>query len=120
MKKILSLAFSVALCGSAAAIAAPNAYVELTPEHFAQLDRNKSGGISKEEYEQFMRDAFKKLDTDGNNSLSKAEAGKVLTPEQFAAADKDKNGELSLDELIEHVLRDFDRADTDKDGILRP
>ena len=122
MKKPLflacSLAFSLALSWSATA--APGAPVELTPEHFAQLDKDKSGGISRDEYEQFMRDAFKKLDTDGSNSLSKEEASKIFTPEQFAAVDKDKNGELSLDELIEQVMRDFDRYDSNKNGILQP
>ncbi|NYT60006.1 EF-hand domain-containing protein [Alcaligenaceae bacterium] len=120
MHKLLSVAFSVVLLGTAASATAQNTTVELTPEHFAELDKNKSGGVSKQEYEQFMRDAFKKLDTDGSNSLSPAETSKVMTPEQFAAVDKDNNGEISLDELIEQVMRDFDRHDSNKDGILQP
>src|SRR5690606_30605894 len=109
MKKILPLAFSLALIGSTAVAATSNAPVtQLTPEHFAQLDTDKSGGISKSEYEQFMRAAHKQLDTDGSNSLSRAETSKILTPEQFDAIDTDKNGELSLDELIAQVMLDFD------------
>lgn len=121
MKKILPLAFSLALLGSTAAVAASNPpVVELTPEHFAQLDKDKSGGISKAEYEQFMREAYKQLDTDGSNSLSRGETSKMLTPEQFDAIDTDKNGELSLDEFIAQVTHDFDRHDSDKDGVLQP
>jgi len=118
MKKFLTLAIALALA-SPVAVLAQSSQVELTSDQFAQLDKNKDGKISKEEYEAFMRDAYKKLDTDGNNSLSRAEASKVLTPEQFAAADKDKSGELSLDELINQVMADFDRADINKDGKLQ-
>ena len=90
----------------------------LTPEHFAQLDRNKSGGISKDEYEQFMRESFQKLDKDGNQRLTPAEAGEVITTEQFGVVDVNKDGTITLDEFIEHVMRDFDRYDYDKDGKL--
>ena len=121
MKTILPLVFSLALFGSTAMAAITNAPVtELTPEHFAHLDKDNSGGISRAEYDQFMRDTHKQLDTDGNNSLSRAETSKVLTPGQFDAIDADKNGELSLDELIAQVMHDFDRQDTNKDGILQP
>lgn len=90
----------------------------LTPEHFAQLDRNKSGGISKDEYEQFMRESFQKLDKDGNQRLTPVEAGEVITTEQFGVVDVNKDGTITLDEFIEHVMRDFDRYDYDKDGKL--
>ena len=90
----------------------------LTPEHFAQLDRNKSGGISKDEYEQFMRDSYKKMDKDSNQRLTPNETAGVLTAEQFTLVDVNKDGSLTLDEFIEHVMRDFDRYDYDKDGKL--
>lgn len=118
-KKIIPLAFSLVLA-MPLATQAQSAQPELTPEHFAQLDRNKSGGVSKDEFEQFMRDSFKQMDTDRSNTLSKAEAAKVLSPEQFAQVDKDNSGDLTLDEFIEHVMRDFDRWDLNKDGVLQP
>ncbi len=90
----------------------------LTPEHFAQLDRNKSGGITKDEYEQFMRDSYKKMDKDSNQRLTPNETAGVLTAEQFTLVDVNKDGSLTLDEFIEHVMRDFDRYDYDKDGKL--
>ena len=119
MKKLITLAFALSLVYPLAASAETPA-PELTPEHFAQLDRNKSGGISKEEYEQFMIESFSKLDTDRNLRLSKAEAAKVLSPEQFKQVDKDNSNDITLDEFIDHVMRDFDRWDQNKDGQLQP
>lgn len=119
MNKLISLAFTAVL-GLPLAAAAQASERELTPEHFAQLDRNKSGGISKEEYEQFMIESFSKLDTDRNLRLSKAEAAKVLSPEQFKQVDKDNSNDITLDEFIDHVMRDFDRWDQNKDGQLQP
>ncbi len=110
MRWVLSLVVSLALSGPSLA-AAKNTQVELTPEHFAALNGKNSGGISKEEYEKFMREAFKKLDTDRNNKLSRAETTKMLTPEQFAAIDGNNDGELTLDELISQITRDFERYD---------
>ncbi|WP_397473429.1 EF-hand domain-containing protein [Pusillimonas sp.] len=121
IKPLLTAAFglTLALAGAVHAQAPSGPQAELTPEHFAKLDRNGDGGISREEYEQFMRESFQKLDTDGNQRLSRAEAGAVLTPEQFDAVDANNDGELTLDEFIAHTMRDFDRHDYDGDGMLR-
>ncbi|HUH88833.1 MAG TPA: EF-hand domain-containing protein [Pusillimonas sp.] len=120
IKPVASLALALVLGFSGTAYAQGASAAELTPEHFKALDRNNSGGVSKDEYEQFMRESFLKLDTDGNKRLSKAEASAVLTPEQFAAVDKDHSGELTLDEFLDHVMRDFDRYDYNNDGVLTP
>lgn len=117
---IATVGLTLGLAGAANAQTPSGPQADLTPEHFAQLDRNGDGGISREEYEQFMRESFQKLDSDGNRRLSKAEAGAVLTPEQFAAVDANNDGELTLDEFMEHTMRDFDRHDYDGDGMLRP
>ena len=119
MKKLLIVAVAGALSGPVVT-QAQSVQVELTPEHFAQLDRDKSGGISMDEYERFMRDSFEKLDTDRNNSLSRVETSKVLTADQFAALDGDKDGKVTLDEFLKHVRDDFDRHDRNQDGILQP
>lgn len=120
IKPMLACGLALALAGAAHAQTAPAPQTELTPGHFSALDRNGDGGVSRDEYEQFMRDSFRKLDTDGNQRLSKAEASAVMTPQQFAAVDHNNDGELTLDEFIEHVMRDFDRHDYDRDGTLRP
>lgn len=114
----LTMGMSLALAGTVHAQATPQ--VELTPEHFKQLDRNGDGGVSRDEYEAFMRESFNKLDTDGNKRLSKAEASAVLSAEQFDAVDANNDGELTLDEFIAHTMRDFDRHDYDGDGVLQP
>jgi Ca2+-binding EF-hand superfamily protein len=93
---------------------------ELTPEHFAQLDRNQDGKISMDEYEQFMRESFKKMDTNGDNHLSLAETQKVMSPQQFKETDRNGDGKISLDEFITQVMNDFYRYDTNKDGTLQP
>lgn len=119
MKKLLPLALAISLSAPLAAHAQAPA-IELTPEHFAALDRNKSGGVSKDEYEQFMRDSYRTLDTDGNQALSPQEAAKVLSAEQFAAVDTNNDGQVTLDEFLEHVMRDFAQYDTNGDGVLQP
>lgn len=119
MKRMLSLLVSLALSGSSMAFA-QNVQLDLTPEHFAALNGKSSGGVSKEEYEKFIREAFQKLDTDRSNTLSRAETAKVLTSEQFAAIDEDKNAELTLDELIKQITRDFDRYDSKQNSRPKP
>ena len=116
---IAAFGLALALTGAAYAQSSPTPQGDLTPEHFAQLDRNGDGGISRDEYEQFMRESFRKLDTDGNQRLSRAEASVVLTPEQFDTVDANNDDEVTLDEFIEHTMRDFDRHDYDGDGVLR-
>lgn len=120
LKPLACLALGLALAGGANAQQTQATEIQMTPEHFAQLDRNKSGGISKEEYETFMRESFQKLDKDGNQQLSPAEAGEVLSTEQFEAVDVNNDGKITLDEFIAHVMRDFDRYDYNKDGKLQP
>ncbi|MGE4335663.1 MAG: EF-hand domain-containing protein [Pigmentiphaga sp.] len=118
MKKSLALAFALGLAVPAFALA-QSAPLDLSQEHFDQLDVNKDGKISEIEYSQFMDGAFTKLDADGNGRLSPAETATVLTAEQFTAVDSDKNGELSRQEFLDQVMRDFRRADDNNDGHLR-
>lgn len=90
----------------------------LTPEHFAQLDRDGSGGVSKAEYEQFMRDSYQKMDANADKRLTKNETANVLTSEQFDSIDVNKDGVVTEEEFMAQVSRDFDRYDYDKDGVL--
>ncbi|MCK9511776.1 MAG: EF-hand domain-containing protein [Pigmentiphaga sp.] len=118
MKKSLALAFALGLAAPMAALA-QSAPLDLSQEHFEQLDVDKNGRISEVEYRQFMDGAFTKLDADGNGRLSPSETASVLTAEQFAIVDSDKNGELSRTEFLDQVMRDFRRADDDSDGHLQ-
>lgn len=118
-KQLIGMLAALALCAPLAAQAASSGVAELTPEHFAQLDRNKDGGISRDEYEQFMRDAFRDLDKNGDGRLSPQEAAAILSPEQFKSVDTDNSNDITLDELIAHVMRDFDAHDYNRDGKLQ-
>jgi len=119
MKRILSLAILLALTGPSIATA-QSAQSELTPEHFAALNGKNSGGVSQEEYEQLIREAFKKLDVDGSGSLSRAETANVLPAHKFTALDQDKNDELSLDELINQLTRDSNGQGGQQDDRTKP
>jgi len=118
MKKSLALAFALGLAAPVAALA-QSAPLDLSQEHFEQLDVDKNGQISEVEYRQFMDGAFTKLDANGNGRLTPAETSAVLTAEQFAIVDADKSGDITRQEFLDQVMRDFRRADSDNDGHLR-
>lgn len=86
--------------------------------YFATIDTNKDGRISIEEYEIFMRDAFKKLDKDGNGYLTKAETADKLTEEQFTFLDKNKDSQVELDEFLDQLIAEFKQTDRDGDGYV--
>lgn len=118
MKPFKLLALAVVL--AAPAIGQAQNASGMTYEQFNHIDKDGSGTISEAEYRAFMEGAFKELDTDKNNSLSRAEAGKVLTPEQFSAVDVNKDGRLNRQEFMDHVMDDFHSVDHDNDGELHP
>lgn len=87
--------------------------------HRDQLDTNDNGSVNRTEYQAFMTDAFKKLDTDRDGSLRAADVGQLLTPDQFAAMDRDSNGQVSQSEFMNQVIADFAKADKSGDGQLQ-
>ncbi|HEY1136971.1 MAG TPA: calcium-binding protein [Xanthomonadaceae bacterium] len=73
-------------------------------EHFDRMDANKDGRISAEERPQRGRrggkDGRAKLDTDGDQRVSRQEAAqRPQLTEKFAAIDGDRDGYLSREEL---------------------
>ena len=112
---VLSLALLAPL-----ALAQNKGQPDLTPEHFAHLDKDKSGSVSEAEYREFMEASFTQLDADKKGSLSAPETAQTLTVEQFVVVDKDKNGELSRQEFMDVVMSDFHRYDRNKDAQLQP
>lgn len=65
---------------------------------FQRYDRNRDGTITRVEMLSTRTNAFKRLDTDGNNLLS-FEEWAVATGERFSSADGDGSGGLSAGEF---------------------
>jgi hypothetical protein len=113
---MLSLVVALPVAGIAQAKPGTTKWDE---SYFTQIDTNKDGRISVEEYEVFMRDAFKKLDKDGNGRLTPNETADTLTVEQFNYLDKNKDGQIEPEEFLEQVIAEFKRHDTDGDGYIK-
>lgn len=162
MKKFVIGASAVALlAGSAWAIAdkdhkgmrAPQTRAQVeakVKEHFAKIDANKDGAITKEEADAFkterrgeMRDKmFAALDADKNGQISRQEfdahhgdgkgrghhmggmrghrGGMMMHGGLFARADANGDGKVTLAEATGKALERFDAADTNKDGTVTP
>jgi hypothetical protein len=65
---------------------------------FDRYDRNRDDAISRNEMLSTRTDAFRKLDTDGNNLLS-FEEWAVATVDKFESADANSDGRLTRDEF---------------------
>ncbi|UXN58498.1 EF-hand domain-containing protein [Phyllobacterium zundukense] len=114
--KIATAVSALLLCTAVATAQQPTPMYE---GHRDQLDTNDNGSVNRTEYQAFMNDAFKKLDTNGDGSLRAGEVGKVLTPAQFAATDRDGNGNVSQKEFMNQVMADFAKTDRSGDGQLQ-
>ena len=79
---------------------APPEATELTREQqrFGRYDRDRSGGVSRNEMLSTRTEAFRKLDTDRNNLLT-FEEWAVATVTRFEAADRDRDAELTAAEF---------------------
>lgn len=83
------------------------------------LDTNKSGGVSKEEYLQYMTAGYTRLDKDKDGSLNKAELDGIVSTEQFAATDANADGKISKTEYTTQITKDFDAAEKGPNGELK-
>ena len=86
--------------------------------NFVMADKDGDLLLSKTEYLLVPLEAFRKLDTNGNNALDPDELGDLAEDAEFSDGDTDKSGSLSLEEIIAEKLADFEAADTNKDGAL--
>jgi Ca2+-binding EF-hand superfamily protein len=89
-------------------------------DRFEALDRNQNGRVERNEWDG-TRAAFDRLDTNGNNILSRAEvsnaAGGGTT--EFTNLDTNRDGRLSIEEWNWN-RRSFDRQDANRDGVITP
>lgn len=153
--------------GAAALVAVPVIAAEMNPgktilrgdveakvkERFAKVDTNRDGAVTVDELRamrthkraESLDDHFKRLDTDGNGSISRAEfdAGHqgmghekhgsghgddahrggrhgMVGMMMFRQADADKDGKVTLAEATAGALRLFDSADANRDGSVTP
>jgi hypothetical protein len=92
----------------------------MTDRQFDALDRNLNGRLERNEWTG-ARDAFTRLDTNGNNILSRAEVvgtGNAVSDE-FLNLDNNRDGGISIEEWNWN-RRTFDRQDTNRDGSISP
>jgi Ca2+-binding EF-hand superfamily protein len=109
---------------SVAAQAAPDA-MTVQDKHFATMDKNGDGQISREEAAAFPRLSkhFDKIDTNRDGNLSKDElkaAAQKGRDHRFALIDTNNDGLISRSEAAvrPRLAARFDQLDTNKDGNL--
>jgi Ca2+-binding EF-hand superfamily protein len=98
-----------------AVVSACVAQAAIDPARAADMDKNKDGQITKEEYVAVFVSGFDRLDKDKDGLLSKTE----FTHGSFEIGDKDKNGTLTRAEYLSIYEQQFDnKHDTNKDGVV--
>jgi hypothetical protein len=103
------------LAGTAVAQEGP----ALTEGHLDYVDANDNGGVSRQELDAVVGQAFSQLDTNNDGSLGPAELTGVLTEAQFSTLDGNGDGSVSRAELANQAAEDFAAADRNRDGQLR-
>lgn len=101
-------------------------------KHFAEMDTNKDGTISKKEFDAFHNKHFKELDANHDGKVTQEEMqaahpmmhehGDALISKRFEAADTNHDGVLTREEAKDMPMlsQHFDEIDTNKDGKVTP
>ena len=93
---------------------------------FNKFDANEDGLITKEEYIEFIDERFDKMDTDGNETITREDLYDsrfyTFLPELAEAVfrDSDLNGSdtITREEMLKAEDARFDMMDVNKDGTL--
>ena len=85
-------------------------------ERFDYLDVNGNGLIERNEWEGGAA-AFQRLDTSGDQRLSRAEFNNANRSNNFASLDMNRDGRIGLNEWP-WTHRSFDQQDSNRDGVL--
>ena len=101
------------------------------PDPFDQLlrmlDTDRDGRISMDEHARGARDMFRRMDRDGDGTVTVEEMDAVRSGlddaegesrQRLREVDLDGNGSLSAEEHLDATRIVFDASDTDKDGML--
>ena len=116
MKKLILTAACAAIFGTGTALAQQTPAIH--EGHLNQIDTDKSGGVSKAEYQTFMQAAFAKIDANGDGFIRQDEVKSILTADQFSSLDANKDGRVSQTEFMTQTMKDFASADRDGNGQL--
>lgn len=111
IRRLIISVFATALLFS---ISSCNTEKKELEQQFMKRDKNGDGKVPLAEWLVPIKGAFKKMDTNKNDILSKDEA----KPQLIKARDKDKNGELDLQEFISPIVRQFNTFDANKDKSI--
>jgi Ca2+-binding EF-hand superfamily protein len=96
------------------------------------MDKDKNGSVSKDEFMQYMAQAFDRLDVNKNGQLERNELTNTKFPfskrthdatvadvgQLERMMDSDSNGTVSKDEFMQFMSQTFDRLDVNKSGEL--
>ncbi len=111
--------------GFALADAKSDRHTERVEQHFAELDTNGDGQVTREEAASHRDAMFGRADTDGDGAVSEAEfieAGKkrveARLKRHFARLDSDGDGAVTPDEFGSGRGHFFDHMDADGDGVV--
>ncbi|MCD0503375.1 EF-hand domain-containing protein [Bordetella petrii] len=119
MKNFAAFAACLLLGSLGAAHAQQSSVPRIQTAELGPADKDRSGTVSKQEYQTFMVAAFTEIDVNKDSSLSKNELSQVLTQEQFVAMDASRDGSVDRGEFMNQVMADFANSDTDGDGVLK-
>jgi Ca2+-binding EF-hand superfamily protein len=96
------------------------------------MDKDKNGTISKDEFLQYLSEAFDRVDVNKSGQLERNELNSAKFPfsKRTRAAtaadvrqlvrlmDADQNGTVSKDEFLQYMSQTFDRLDVNQSGEL--
>jgi len=90
----------------------------------SQMDTNKDGSISRDEFNETRTQMFKKLDANGDGTVTTAERRAAVdqwnkdNPSQQVQIGDDQLKEVSLNAFNLNTTNMFDKLDTNKDGMV--
>jgi Ca2+-binding EF-hand superfamily protein len=116
----LGLALVLLAAGAALAQTSPTLSVkESVTRAFEETDRNRDGGLDREEFHRRTVEVFYFLDRDRDGYVV-IEDLREVRGEAFRAADRDRDGRLSVPEYLNARFKDFEAADANGDGAITP